>query len=74
MGMEHTPNRHAADRLHDLRAEIRTLNAQADGLRVYRSMSENLSSESAGPKIFSCPQAAGPIPAGLHQCSLPSPC
>jgi hypothetical protein len=28
----------------------------------------------AAPKIFSYPQAAGPIPAGLHQCSLPSPC
>ena len=41
--MEHTPNRHAADRLHDLIAEIRTLKAQADGLRVYRSMSEKIS-------------------------------
>ena len=28
-------NRHAADRLHDLRAEIRTLEAEADELRSY---------------------------------------
>ena len=28
-------NRHAADRLHDLRAEIRTLEAEADALRSY---------------------------------------
>jgi hypothetical protein len=38
------------------------------------AMSQNLSNESAAPKIFGNPQAAGPIPAGLHQCSLPSPC
>lgn len=28
-------NRHAADRLHELRAEIRTLEAEADELRAY---------------------------------------
>ena len=34
----------------------------------------DLVSPSATLKIFSYPQAAGPISAGLHQCSLPSPC
>lgn len=28
-------NRHAADRLHEVRAEIRTLEAEADDLRAY---------------------------------------
>ena len=34
--MEHTPfNRHAADRLHEARAEIKTLETEVDELRTY---------------------------------------